>query len=105
MSANKPYISRLDRFKGEFVPQGTLLICRNFDSVGKIGYVGNLLGKAGVNIRFMNVAPLHDADGEGGGEGSKEALMILGVEGEVSEEVRKGLISEEGALEASLVVL
>ena len=105
VSANKPYISRLDRFKGEFVPQGTLLICRNFDSVGKIGYVGNLLGKAGVNIRFMNVAPLHDADGEGGGEGSKEALMILGVEGEVSEEVRKGLISEEGALEASLVVL
>lgn len=106
VSANKPYISRLDRFKGEFVPQGTLLICRNFDSVGKIGYVGNLLGKAGVNIKFMNVAPLHDADEEGrGGEGSREALMILGVEGEVSEEVRRGLISEEGALEASLVVL
>ncbi|KAF9729630.1 phosphoglycerate dehydrogenase [Paraphaeosphaeria minitans] len=106
ISGNKPFISRLDRFSGEFVPQGTLLICRNFDSVGKIGYVGNLLGKAGVNIKFMNVAPLHDADeGEGEGSGSKEALMILGVEGEVTEAVRKGLISEEGALEASLVVL
>ncbi|KAL5383002.1 hypothetical protein DPSP01_006268 [Paraphaeosphaeria sporulosa] len=104
VSGNKPFISRLDRFSGEFVPQGTLLICRNFDSVGKIGYVGNLLGKAGVNIKFMNVAPLHDADEEEG-SGSKEALMILGVEGEVTEAVRKGLISEEGALEASLVVL
>ncbi|KAF2438138.1 phosphoglycerate dehydrogenase [Karstenula rhodostoma CBS 690.94] len=107
VSGNKPFISRLDRFSGEFVPQGTLLICRNFDSVGKIGYVGNLLGKAGVNIKFMNVAPLHDADegGEAEGLGSKEALMILGVEGEVTESVRRGLISEEGALEASLVVL
>lgn len=109
VSGNKPFISRLDRFSGEFVPQGTLLICRNFDSVGKIGYVGNLLGKAGVNIKFMNVAPLHEGD-EGAdaartGDESKEALMILGVEGEVTEEVRKGLISPEGALEASLVVL
>ena len=99
VSANKPYISRLDRFSGEFVPQGTLLICRNFDSVGKIGYVGNLLGKAGVNINFMNVAPLRDA------EGSREALMILGVEGEVTESVRRGLIGDEGVVEASLVVL
>ncbi|KAF1976867.1 phosphoglycerate dehydrogenase [Bimuria novae-zelandiae CBS 107.79] len=106
VSANKPFISRLDRFEGEFVPQGTLLICRNFDSVGKIGYVGNLLGKAGVNIRFMNVAPLHNGAGvEENGNGGKEALMILGVDGEVSESVRRGLISEEGALEASLVVL
>jgi D-3-phosphoglycerate dehydrogenase len=105
VSGNKPFISRLDRFSGEFVPQGTLLICRNFDSVGKIGYVGNLLGKAGVNIKFMNVAPLHDADEGGEVGGSQEALMILGVEGEVTEEVRKGLISPEGALEASLVVL
>lgn len=104
VSGNKPYVSRLDRFSGEFVAQGTLLICRNFDSVGKIGYVGNLLGKAGVNIRFMNVAPLHDAE-EGEERGNKEALMILGVEGEVSEGVRRGLISGEGALEASLVVL
>ncbi|KAJ4349490.1 uncharacterized protein N0V89_008106 [Didymosphaeria variabile] len=108
VSGNKPFISRLDRFSGEFVPQGTLLICRNFDSVGKIGYVGNLLGKAGVNIKFMNVAPLHEADEAGeaqNGNESKEALMILGVEGEVTEDVRKGLISPEGALEASLVVL
>jgi len=107
VSGNKPFISRLDRFSGEFVPQGTLLICRNFDSVGKIGYVGNLLGKAGVNIKFMNVAPLHDADGMGDGvpDGTKEALMILGVEGRVTEEVVRGLISEEGALEASLVSL
>ncbi|KAI4606980.1 hypothetical protein J4E83_009735 [Alternaria metachromatica] len=121
VSGNKPFISRLDKFKGEFVPRGTLLICRNFDSVGKIGYVGNLLGKAGVNIEFMNVAPLsgeveerlvgrneggRDGNGngvEGKGEGSNEALMILGVDKMVGEDVLKALIGEEGVLEASVV--
>ncbi|KAI4950213.1 hypothetical protein J4E91_004869 [Alternaria rosae] len=118
VSGNKPFISRLDKFKGEFVPRGTLLICRNFDSVGKIGYVGNLLGKAGVNIKFMNVAPLdeeveerlHERNGAGGTgngvgerEGSNEALMILGVDKPVGEDVLKALIGEEGVLEASVV--
>ncbi|CAN9233082.1 unnamed protein product [Alternaria alternata] len=109
VSGNKPFISRLDKFKGEFVPRGTLLICRNFDSVGKIGHVGNLLGKAGVNIKFMNVAPLDEEVEErmneqnGEGEGSKEALMILGVDKPVGEDVLKRLIADEGVLEASVV--
>jgi D-3-phosphoglycerate dehydrogenase len=111
VSGNKPFISRLDRFKGEFVPSGTLLICRNFDSCGKIGFVGNLLGKAGVNIRFMNVAPL-DVDDEGvvsgkgvDGKDSNEALMILGVDRPVGEDVARALIGPEGVLEASVVTL
>jgi D-3-phosphoglycerate dehydrogenase len=107
VSGNKPFISRLDRFKGEFVPRGTLLICRNFDSCGKIGFVGNLLGKAGVNIKFMNVAPLDEEieerqNGEGK-EGSNEALMILGVDKPVGEDVQKALIGPDGVLEASVV--
>ncbi|RMZ68362.1 D-3-phosphoglycerate dehydrogenase [Pyrenophora seminiperda CCB06] len=112
VSANRPFISRLDKFKGEFVPRGTLLICRNFDSVGKIGYVGNVLGKAGVNIKFMNVAPLDEEveerqneqnGGKRGEEGQKEALMILGVDGRVGEDVLGLLIGAEGVLEASVV--
>ena len=110
VSGNKPFISRLDRFKGEFVPRGTLLICRNFDSCGKIGFVGSLLGKAGVNIRFMNVAPLYAEDpDEGYEEGAEdrggEALMILGVDKPVGEDVVKALCASEGVLEASVVTL
>jgi D-3-phosphoglycerate dehydrogenase len=104
VSGNKPFISRLDRFKGEFVPHGTLLICRNFDSCGKIGFVGNLLGKAGVNIKFMNVAPLEE-EVEEEGKKSNEALMILGVDRPVGEDVAKALIGPEGVLEASVVTL
>jgi D-3-phosphoglycerate dehydrogenase len=107
VSGNKPFISRLDKFKGEFVPRGTVLICRNFDSCGKIGFVGNLLGKAGVNIKYMVVAPLdeehEDVQNGEGTEGSNEALMILGVDRMVGEDVQKALIGPEGVLEASVV--
>ncbi|KAF2092190.1 phosphoglycerate dehydrogenase [Saccharata proteae CBS 121410] len=113
VSANTPYISRLDRFEANFVPQGTLLICRNFDSCGKIGFVGSLLGRAGVNISSMIVAPLWEEDaedegegGEGGvGGGKNEALMILGVDRMVGQDVVGELIGEQGVLEAGVVCL
>ncbi|KAK1814293.1 hypothetical protein LTR12_011338 [Friedmanniomyces endolithicus] len=118
VSHNTPYISRLGRFTTSFVPEGTMLICRNFDEPGKIGVVGAKLGKAGVNIRSMTVAPI-EANGEEGGvavEGSavegeaegvkqREALMILGLDRAVDDVVRKSLIGEEGMLEVSVVVL
>jgi len=121
VSNNTPYISRLGRFSTSFIPSGTLLICRNYDEPGKIGVVGGRLGKAGVNIRFMSVAPIDEAIGNGdeglakvdsvmqtNGNGSKqenEALMILGVDRAVDEDVRKGLMGEDGLLEAGVVVL
>ncbi|KAK0650696.1 D-3-phosphoglycerate dehydrogenase 2 [Lasiodiplodia hormozganensis] len=115
VSANTPHISRLDRFAtaANFVPKGTMLICRNFDSCGKIGFVGNKLGAAGVNISSMIVAPLVQQTTTGGTtteeevgkgeEAASEALMILGVDGPVTEEVVKSLIGGEGVLEASVV--
>ncbi|KAK1015854.1 hypothetical protein LTR54_003583 [Friedmanniomyces endolithicus] len=119
VSHNTPYISRLGRFTTSFVPEGTMLICRNYDEPGKIGVVGAKLGKAGVNIRSMTVAPIETGGeevgvtagdggaGEGGAEGAKqrEALMILGLDRAVDDVVRKSLIGEEGMLEVSVVVL
>lgn len=106
VSNNLPYISRLGRFSTSFIPQGTLLMCRNYDEPGKIGVVGGKLGKAGVNIRFMSVAPLDKQDeGWEDEKKEKEALMILGVDNVVEESVRRDLVGEEGMLEANLVVL
>lgn len=113
---NQPYISRLGRFTCQFVPTGTLLICRNYDEPGKIGNVGGKLGKAGVNIRFMSVAPIDDGESQGlsagaaeqNGEelkGENEALMILGVDKPVGEDVRNDLEGTEGILEASVIIL
>lgn len=36
VSNDTPYISRLGRFSTSFVPKGTLLICRNYDSPGML---------------------------------------------------------------------
>ncbi|KAI9872657.1 MAG: hypothetical protein M1830_001363 [Pleopsidium flavum] len=119
-SPSQIFISRLDRFSTSFVPQGTLLICHNYDSPGKIGVVGSILGKGGVNINFMSVAPVsrQDEDAEddsaqgreGTDEGERsenenEALMILGVDREVGEDVVRELMAEKGILEVSVVTL
>ncbi len=52
-----PRIVRVGRYWTEFVPQGYILFCRNPDKPGMIGRVGTELGKAGMNIRHMDVGP------------------------------------------------
>jgi D-3-phosphoglycerate dehydrogenase len=101
-SASTAYISRIGRFSTSFVPQGTLLICHNYDSPGKIGVVGSMLGRRGVNIRFMSVAPLtFDVE-----ENFKnEALMILGLDQEVGDEELKQLGAADGLLSAAVITL
>ena len=85
-----------------------------------------MLGRHGVNVTFMQVAPLNReakaaaekayqssragsvADGPVEDEFSqktKEALMILGVAGDVTKEVLEDLRGAEGILEVSLVRL
>jgi D-3-phosphoglycerate dehydrogenase len=102
VSLNTPYIARLGRFRTNFIPEGTLLICRNIDQAGKIGFVGSKLGQDGVNINFMTVAPLHEDSVK---KGTGEALMILGIDKPVGDDVIKGLISSEGVLSANIVTL
>lgn len=105
-SDSQIFISRLDRFATSFVPAGHLLICHNYDSPGKIGLVGGLLGREGVNINSMAVAPVSQTmPGGGGKEGGSEALMILGVDREVRAEVVEMLVREEGILDVSVVGL
>ncbi|RMD43970.1 hypothetical protein DV735_g1083, partial [Chaetothyriales sp. CBS 134920] len=128
-----PYISRLGRFATSFVPDGRLLICPNYDSPGKIGVVGSVLGHEGVNINFMSVAPVsYKSDSDAAGPAliaaavragdflasgtttpsqpttpkePTEALMILGVDREVRGEVIDELIGTGGVLSVSNVVL
>ncbi|KAJ5089895.1 hypothetical protein N7532_008579 [Penicillium argentinense] len=119
-SGDQPLITRLGRFEASFEPQGTLLICENYDSPGKIGVVGSILGREGVNINFMTVAPVSPKLAVGGNiedikatkdgpasadPASKEALMILGVDRGVSHSVTSDLVKEGGVLSACAVTL
>lgn len=128
-SDNRSFISRLDRFRTNFTPAdgGTLLICRNYDAPGKIGVVGSILGREDVNINFMSVAPQSYSDNQflpnsgtptdsgiatpvtGGARrqstAHSEALMILGVDGDVKQDVVKELITAGGVLSVTVVHL
>jgi D-3-phosphoglycerate dehydrogenase len=110
VSGKTIYISKLDKFNTSFVPEGTLLILHNYDEPGKIGGVGSILGKHGINIKFMSVAALdsdkRQEDRDSGIETKgNEALMILGIEGTVDKEVASELGREQGILNVSVVRL
>jgi D-3-phosphoglycerate dehydrogenase len=66
-----------------------------------IGKVGGVLGGAGVNISYMSVAPVL----VGGEDRKGEALMILGVDGDVGGEVLKGIEKTEGFVDVKKVHL
>lgn len=115
-SGDRPLITRLDRFEASFEPQGNLLICDNYDSPGKIGVVGSILGREGVNINFMTVAPVSrykdsygDSDAQslevGDDLALTEALMILGIDRAVPEQATIALVKEGGVLSASAITL
>ena len=116
VSGRNIFISRLDRFQTNFVPEGTIIVLHNYDEPGKIGGVGGILGKRDVNIRSMSVAALGEGNDRGGKSvganvedkgktPSKEALMILGVQGNVGKEVEAELREEKGILDVSVVRL
>ncbi|KAJ5619840.1 D-3-phosphoglycerate dehydrogenase [Penicillium lagena] len=124
-SGGEPLITRLGRFEASFAPEGTLLICENYDSPGKIGVVGSILGREGVNINFMTVAAVSPKLASGEADEPKsskdsgtaevavvkdrpvstEALMILGIDRVVGQHVATDLVKEGGVLSARAVSL
>ncbi|MDQ6885846.1 MAG: phosphoglycerate dehydrogenase [Gemmatimonadota bacterium] len=79
-----PRLVRIDEFRVDVVPRGTLVVLRNRDVPGVIGRVGTILGDAGVNIAEYHQARL----GAGG-----DALAAIGVDGRLApallEELRR----------------
>lgn len=54
--AGKPRITSIDGYALEIRPEGTMLVCTNYDRPGAIGKVGTVLGEAGVNINSMQLS-------------------------------------------------
>jgi D-3-phosphoglycerate dehydrogenase len=67
-----PRILRIDEYRVDVRPKGTLVVLRNRDVPGVIGRVGTLLGTAAINIGEYHQARLS----EGG-----DALAAIGVDG------------------------
>ncbi|GAC1361380.1 MAG: phosphoglycerate dehydrogenase [Ktedonobacteraceae bacterium] len=83
---NEPRIVRVGRYWTEFVPEGYILFCRNLDQPGMIGHVGTVLGRAGVNIRHMDVGPsVRKARSYDAKSPNEPALMVISVDNPIPE--------------------
>jgi len=80
-------IVHLDGHSIDIVPSGAMLVTTHIDKPGIIGRVGTLLGGRGVNIGGMHV----------GREGiGKHAVMVLNVDGVMSEDVIRQIQEMDG---------
>jgi D-3-phosphoglycerate dehydrogenase / 2-oxoglutarate reductase len=91
----EPRIVSVDDYPIELRPEGTMLICTNYDRPGAVGKVGTVLGDAGVNISGMQLSRVGD-DGF--------ALFALGLDSEPPESVLEVLRALPNVL-ASLKVV
>ena len=78
----QPRIVLVDEHAVDVPPADHMLVIRNDDSPGVIGFVGTVLGEAGVNIADMDVGQSPDG---------KAALMVLALTTEVPEAVQDEL--------------
>jgi D-3-phosphoglycerate dehydrogenase len=81
-----PRVVRLGDFALECRAEGLLLVMRNRDVPGVVGRIGTLLGEAQVNIADIHLARRHR-----GGEAIGEAMAVLRIDSEPSEEALASL--------------
>lgn len=80
------HIEQINEFRVDIPPNGgNLLICENQDRPGAVGVVGSLLGQHDINISFMRV---------GRKQVRGRALMVLGLDDEMSPELLRDLEAE-----------
>lgn len=86
----------IDGFSVDANPSGHLIIASNIDQPGMIGQVGTVLGRNSVNIAGMEV---------GRNKAGEKAVMVLNIDGPVSDKVLKELEKIKGIHSAKLVSL
>ena len=83
-------IVRLNAYRLDMAAEDRMLITRHQDRPGTIGRLGQLLGRADVNISSMHVARTAPR---------ADALMIVSIDEDVSPELEAAIRADEGVLE------
>ncbi|WP_135664928.1 NAD(P)-dependent oxidoreductase [Halorhabdus rudnickae] len=91
-----PRIVRIDDYRVEAVPHGHMLIVRNADAPGVIGYIGTVLGEHDVNIAGM----FNSREAFGG-----EALSVYNLDSRPTDAVLEALNDDERILDTTVVEL
>jgi D-3-phosphoglycerate dehydrogenase len=85
-AGDDPRIVRIDGFRVDAIPYGTMLVARNRDEPGTIGFIGTVLGEHDINI-----AGMFNARETIGGE----ALTVYNLDDPVPDEVAAALLDDE----------
>lgn len=93
-SNKEPRIIKLDKYYVEAIPEGYMLVVSNNDVPGVVGRVGTILGKDGVNIAEMSF---------GRDKKTGEAISLLNVDSEISENTIKKLKAAKDIVDVKLV--
>lgn len=91
-----PRIVRIDGFRVDAIPSGHMLVARNEDTPGLIGFIGTVLGDADVNI-----AGMFNARETIGGE----ALSVYNLDEPVTDELRDRLEADERVIDTTYIAL
>jgi D-3-phosphoglycerate dehydrogenase len=91
---DEPHIVRIDEYWIDFVPEGYLLVCHNEDQPGMIGKVGTILGRADVNIAFMQVGRVIPRS---------RAIMVLGLDDPIPDPVLEEIVRVPGLYNVTFV--
>jgi len=91
-----PRIVKIDEFYVDAVPRGYMIITRNKDLPGIVGQIGTILGNNNINIAAMTF---------GRKEPGGEAITVLNVDAEVSEEVLGQIRQADNIIDAKLIKL
>lgn len=87
-------IVQIDNYDLETTLEGPILVLYNHDQPGVVGYIGQLLGEAKINIARMNLA-----------RGQDEALSVLNIDSPASTEVLDRIRAHEAIRSVVQVIL
>lgn len=91
-----PRIVRIDDYRVDAIPHGHMLIARNYDQPGVIGFIGTVLGENEINIAGM----FNAREAIGG-----EAITVYDLDEEVSDEVLTRIEEDERIIVARYITL
>ncbi|MEF8813798.1 MAG: phosphoglycerate dehydrogenase [Halovenus sp.] len=95
-AGDDPRIVRIDGYRVDAVPSGHMLVARNEDTPGVIGFIGTVLGGANINIAGM----FNGRETIGG-----EALSVYNLDDPVPDDVLDRLADDDRIIETTYISL
>ena len=89
-------IVRVDGYNVEFVPNGHILVLHNEDRPGMVGFIGQSLGEAGINIAMMNLTR-HNINGK--------AVSMVNIDSRIPDDLLEELRAHPSILAARQIEL